>query len=226
MCIKSKNKITCVPNIVLDGTTLKWISDTKYLGVLINEHLKDDDDLRRQMKSIYCKGNTLLRKFGKCSEAVKIQLFQSFCSNMYCAHLWNSYRRTSFKQVEVSYNNVFRYLLNVRERCSISQLFLTKRVDGFNMLRRKAIYGFLSRVNVSSNMLVKTLTNSMYFIYASDLNQRWQKVLYVLQRTCNMLIAMTCVFYWSYSCINVYTLYFSMDCNVNGSAIFTMYFAF
>ena len=180
MCIKSKNKITCVPNIVLDGTTLKWISDTKYLGVLINEHLKDDDDLRRQMKSIYCKGNTLLRKFGKCSEAVKIQLFQSFCSNMYCAHLWNSYRRTSFKQVEVSYNNVFRYLLNVRERCSISQLFLTKRVDGFNMLRRKAIYGFLSRVNVSSNMLVKTLTNSMYFIYASDLNQRWQKVLYVL----------------------------------------------
>ena len=181
MCIKSKNKkVTCVPNVVLDGTILKWISDHKYLGVLINEHLKDDEDLKRQMKSIYCKGNTLLRKFGKCSDTVKIQLFQSFCSNLYCAHLWNDYKSTSFKQVEVSYNNVFRYLLNVRERCSISQLFLSKGVDSFNMLRRKAIYGFLSRVNVSHNMLVKTLTNSMYFIYASDLYQSWQKALYIL----------------------------------------------
>ena len=42
----------------------------------------DYDDIKRQIR-----GNFLVRNFSFCSVYVKVKLFKSFCSNMYCCHL-------------------------------------------------------------------------------------------------------------------------------------------
>ena len=47
----------------------------KYLGVWINASLKDDDDIQRQVKSLYCAANKLRSTFDQCSPAVKTLYF-------------------------------------------------------------------------------------------------------------------------------------------------------
>ena len=150
----------------------------KYLGVFISEKLEDDIDIKRQVKCVYSKGNTLIRKFRACTNDVKTQLFQAFCTSMYCSPLWCHNKRSSFQQLRVAYNNVFRYLLNVKDRCSISHLFLSHNVDCFNVLYRKLVFSLYKRIFGSNNILVSTIASSMYFMYQSNLFKHWQNVLY------------------------------------------------
>ena len=50
----------------------------KYLGNIINDNLRDDDDILREVKNMYVRTNILLRKFGKCSFNVKLKLFSIY----------------------------------------------------------------------------------------------------------------------------------------------------
>lgn len=179
MCIKSKPNISVkVPDVHLNGRKLKWISEHKYLGVHISEHFKDDSDIKRQLKYIYSKGNMLIRKFRSCSDHVKAQLFKSFCTNLYCSELWQTYKASTYKQLTVAYNNVFRYLYGIKGPHSISQILVNRGVVTFGVLIRKAVFSLVSRISASDNILIRTLYESMYFTYHSGLFKKWQSVLY------------------------------------------------
>ena len=54
-----------IPNFVLNGETLPWVSKYKYLGHIITEDLCHSDDISRQYKIIYAQGNALIRAFKK-----------------------------------------------------------------------------------------------------------------------------------------------------------------
>jgi len=181
MCIKYKSTGNVRnPDVFLNGKILQWVSDHKYLGVYVNDLFMDDNDIKRQMKAIYGKGNTLIRKFKQCSVEVKTRLFQSFCTNMYCEELWNNYKVSSVNQLKVSYNNVFRHLLSVKGPCSITQLFLNNNVDSFKVLYRKSMFSLWTRVTKSENVLVQTIANSMYFLFSSKLFMSWRKEIFTV----------------------------------------------
>ena len=56
--------------------------------MLLNDKLNDNDDIMKQMRGLYARANSALRKFAACSFEVKLRLFQAFCTSFYCAHLW------------------------------------------------------------------------------------------------------------------------------------------
>ena len=179
MCIKSKgSRSMTVPEVILDGNRLKWLTEHKYLGIYISNTFADDCDIRRQTKSVYAKGNILIRKFNNCTQEVKAQLFQSYCTNMYCGSLWYNHKVSSFKAIMVAYNKVFKYLMNVKGACSMSQLFIDNNVDHFKVLFRKCTIGTLTRLFKSQNILVTSIINSMYFMFNSELYLHWQTTLY------------------------------------------------
>jgi hypothetical protein len=60
-------KINSSPCIILDGQRLPFRSSCKYLGVFINDHLSDDEDILRQQRSFYMRCNYLMRNFIHCS---------------------------------------------------------------------------------------------------------------------------------------------------------------
>ena len=95
---------------------IRWVPDHKYVGVLLNTctFFKDDGAIKRQMMCINGKGNALIRKFKHSSPEVKTRLFESYCTNRFCAELWNDYKVKSLNQLKVAYNNVFRHLLLVK----------------------------------------------------------------------------------------------------------------
>jgi len=76
---------------------MKIVNQFKYLGHIVTDSLSDDDDILREVKNLFVRTNTLLRKFHKCSVSVKIVLFKSFCLGFYDVALWKSYKVGSLR---------------------------------------------------------------------------------------------------------------------------------
>ena len=122
---------------------LRFVNDYKYLGIIVISSFYDDNDIMRQMRSLYIRGNFLSRNFMYCSDHVKSKLCWSFCSNMYCSHLWSSFKKSSFNKVRVAYNNCFRMLFKLPRACSASHMFVYNSVLSFGELLRKSVYNFI-----------------------------------------------------------------------------------
>ena len=88
MIIKSKLcKGYDVPIFYLNETPIDVVVNHNYLGVIISDNRKDDLDIKRQIRSIYARGNTILKYFRHCTHEVKCTLFKTYCTNLYCSHL-------------------------------------------------------------------------------------------------------------------------------------------
>ena len=87
MCFKPK----CLSNIQctysrfhINGSKLELVSIQIYLGVIIDDTFKDKNDLYRQTKAIYAKGNVIVKKFSKCNADIKAKLFKTYFPAFYC----------------------------------------------------------------------------------------------------------------------------------------------
>ena len=91
---------------------------------------------------------------------------------MYAAHLWSNFASEAYNKVSFAYNNIFRSLMYVDRRPSISAAFVQQNVPSFAVLLRKIIFRMYERMLKSENCLVKNLTQSPFFIYSSQINAR------------------------------------------------------
>jgi len=82
-----KYKQPAPSNVFLNGVRVQSFDQVKYIGVWINASLKDDDDIQRQVKSLYCAANKLRGTFDQCSPAVKKPSFRAYCMAMYACQL-------------------------------------------------------------------------------------------------------------------------------------------
>jgi len=178
MYVKSKKfNDLVVPNFTLDGKNLRYVDKEKYLGVIMADDSRSDNDINRQMRSIYGRGNIIINNFKHCTDSVKIQLFKTFCCNFYCSHLWSVYNKASYSKVKVAFKKIYRTLMNLERRCSITNHMVNLNVDSFDVLIRKSVYSFRERLIRSDNVLISTVVNSMFFL-ESPLYARWLKVLF------------------------------------------------
>ena len=81
-------------------------------------------------------------------------------------------------KVRVAYNNAFRAFMSVDRRSSVSAAFIQKGINHFNVLYRKAVYGFKSRLFECNNSIVQNVIQSPFFIYKSKLYTQWHDILY------------------------------------------------
>ena len=165
-------------SVYLTGKKLKYVSCHKYLGVHICTDLKDDVAISNQCRNLYSRGNMIIRNFKHCNDHVKKQLFQSFCTSIYCASLWSSFNVESLRRLKVAYNRVFRILMNLHHRVSMSHAFISNRLDPFTVLRRKQVLSFRKRIMSSENLLIKTIVNSLHFL-SSGLTVRWNSIIFL-----------------------------------------------
>ena len=152
------------------------------MGAVISSEPSDELDIGRQTKAIYRQGNSVIQQFKSCSDLVRLQLFRSYCSNLYGSHLWANYNPKILDKLRVAYNNIFRSLMKIGCRDSITASFLLCGVNSFPVLYRKLIYSFYQRLLKSQNLLIKTIIYSVYFVYKSALYRQWIKFLHVGSR--------------------------------------------
>ena len=93
-----------------------------------------DLDLKRQVKKMYANANLLLRKFSKFSVNVKFYLFETYCSNLYCAPMWFDCTKTALIKLRVAYNNRLRRFMDLPCHSSACEMFVNFNIKSFNEL--------------------------------------------------------------------------------------------
>ena len=69
---------------------IEFIEQFKYLDIVL---AKDDEtEIQSQYQILCARSNILIRKFKKCNDNVKIDLFETFCINIYGIALWSNFR--------------------------------------------------------------------------------------------------------------------------------------
>ena len=147
------------PSVYLNDTRISYSNTHKYLGVIMS-NTNDNRDIKRQLRSYISKVNMLTQMFGKCSNDVKIHLYNSYCTSMYCIQLWANHQKSCLERFKVVYNNGFRKLFKLDKRCSASGMFATNYVLSFYELLRKNIYNFIVRINSSNNVFINYFSSS------------------------------------------------------------------
>jgi hypothetical protein len=178
MCFKPKGlKKLRVPEFYINGSVLEIVSTYKYLGVIIDDLYSDNDDILRQTRCIYARGNILIKKFSMCNVEVKARLFKAYCSSFYCSQLWCSYSTACFRKLQASYNRIFRVLFKLDRLCSISQKCIEYNIDSFKVLLRKSIFGFRTRLLNCDNTIIQSITRSTFYMSCS-LTAKWNHLLF------------------------------------------------
>ena len=165
---KSVLKLENLPLVKLGNNNLQVVHHFVYLGYDLNDNFLDDDAIKQQTKSFYVRANTILRKFSYCSAHVRMCLFRSFCTNMYCSSIWSSYTKKKMNSLRVAYNNAFRITMGYTRDCSASAMFVCNNIPTFEALRRKSMYNFYERVKNSANVLIITVFNSDALFYSQN----------------------------------------------------------
>ena len=178
MCINPKGfNPTKVPDIVLNGENIKLCDEHKYLGVQMCNSNTDDNEMSKQLRKLYARGNMLARNFSNCSNDVKVQLFSTYCSTIFGCQLWSNYRQESLRRLKVAYNRIFKLLMKINGAVSMSALLLSYNVSHFNVLLRKLIIGFMKRIAESDNILISTIYKSNFYL-SSKMFLRWCKFVF------------------------------------------------
>ena len=82
--------------VSINGSSIKFVSDTKYLGIYLNQRANDDQDILKHVRYPYCAANTARSKFHWCSNDIKTLVFRTYCMPMYCAYLWCNFCQSSY----------------------------------------------------------------------------------------------------------------------------------
>ena len=163
--------------MTIGGKILNVVTSFSYLGHIICNDLSDDADLKAKTRQMYAKSNTLRQKFHMCSTAVKVKLFTAYFSNVYMCALWVNYRKTTFHQFMVAYNNSYRILNRLPMRCSASGMFATDNVNSCTCVIRKSIFSLMTRIALSLNPIVKSIVGGDVYC-TSALRNLWTSLLY------------------------------------------------
>ena len=136
-------------------------------------------DVSRQTRKFYAQANMLLRNFRYCGREVKCMLFKSFCTNMYCCHLWFNSTSSSIKKLKSSYNSVLRRLLCIRRSMpySASEMFVSCGIPSFYELLRKCIFDFSERISKNTNSIIEACLSPKVYIF-SPIRQWWSSVIF------------------------------------------------
>ena len=123
------------PKLYFDKKQISVVKEEKYLGYLTRSDLSDDAMIN-VLKCVYSRGNMLVRNLKMCDVNVNSKLVETFSSCFYCCRssLWNNFKLSTLEKARVGYNNVFRTLLNLDRRTSISHIFVQYNVSCFPML--------------------------------------------------------------------------------------------
>jgi len=116
--------------------------------------MKDDADIKREIRNMYSRINMLLRRFGKCSLTVKLCLFRSYCLCLYGTALWSKYNATTLLQLKCCYHKCIKMFFGYAKYHSITNVLLNLRLPSFNTVMHNFRYVFSAQWNSCANNLV------------------------------------------------------------------------
>ena len=148
--------------ILLNGQSLAWVKEFRYLGHMITCNLSDSDDMRRVKRFLYYGTNMICAKLGYADKHVLVRLFKTFCACMYGCELWSMVGgKKAWRELCVAYHSCLKKLVNAPRWSRNHTLCNDLKLLTCPMLVAYRQMLFWQRVNGSQNSLVISLTNDM-----------------------------------------------------------------
>ena len=124
--------------------------------------------------------------------------------NMYVL-IWSMYVLVC--KYTVCNNNLYRKILHVPPRSSANKMFVDNNIPNFVALLRKEVFSFSSRLNVSTNSIIRAIENCWLIKYV--IWKPWYMLTSCFYNyiSCHIYLILCCIFYistfdWLY-CLNL-----------------------
>ena len=145
------------PKFRLIHGEISFVQTFRYLGHLISDDATDNLDIEREIRNIFIRTNSLIRKFHMCSKRVKTSLFKSFCLCFYGIALWKSFNVTCLDRFKAAYHKCIKIFFGRRRRDSMSAILIELRLPSFDTV----LYNHRHSLNMSRVNSVNTIVSHL-----------------------------------------------------------------
>ena len=162
----SKTKLICFSSrlvrphnasIFFNNILLPYSKSITHLGHILSENLDDmDDDIKRVLKDLNCKANSILCTFHCADPVVKTFLIQSFCLSLYGGILWKL-NTSGINRLEVALNKILRKIWHLPPRSHSSIVHIVAQVNTVKNLLYYRFLTFLKNTLSSPSPLVRSV---------------------------------------------------------------------
>jgi len=132
---------------------LKFVTNFKYLGHIIDNKLSDSDVIERDIKNLFVRCNTLRTWFNMCSTAVKC-VFLDICLCFYNMVLWRNYTVTCLHRFKASYHRCVQKFFGFARTDSMTDIIVSLKLPSFCTVLYNARWRFCAQSSLSCNGIV------------------------------------------------------------------------
>ena len=156
-----------IPKLQLSGVTIEFCDNYKHLGHILKSDRSDVADIRREMRLLFVRTNSLIGLFNKFNVDVKKLLWQSFNNDFYGAYVW-SLGKTSLYLFKRAYNNCLKRFFGYCKFCKNRDVYYKLFLPAFDTLMSNARFRHCSRrLKLCEN---NALLSSLFCIYPFNVN--------------------------------------------------------
>jgi len=133
---KDKRKVvmSVFPCFKMNNLDLKYVDEFKYLGHIISNNERDDNDVFREVRAMFTRTNISARRFSSCSVSVKTVLFRSYCICFYGMELWKCYSLSTVNRLRSCYIKCMKLFFNYSKYYSVIDMLTELRLPSFDTL--------------------------------------------------------------------------------------------
>ena len=168
MLFTPRNSSRCIDDIVINGIRIAEVTETKFLGVIIDNKLKWSTHILYIRKKI-AKGIGILLKARKCfNNETLLSLYHTFVYPYlsYCIHVWGRAYDTHLNDLIVLQNKIIRIINGVPPRTNVERLYVTMGILSLKRIYNYAIGLFMHKY--VNNMLPELFVD--FFSNVTDLH--------------------------------------------------------
>jgi len=129
----------------------------KYLGQIISNNERDDNDVFREVRAMFTRTNILARRFSCCSVSVKTVLFRSYCICFYGMELWKCYSLSTVNRLRSCYIKCMKLFFKYSKYYSVTDMLTELRLPSFDTLIYNSRLNIARQVQSSHNSIIAQL---------------------------------------------------------------------
>jgi len=129
----------------------------KYLGHIISNNERDDNDVFREVRAMFTRTNILARRFSCCSVSVKTVLFRSYCICFYGMELWKCYSLSTVNRLRSCYIKCMKLFFKYSKYYSVTDMLTELRLPSFDTLIYNSRLNIARQVQNSHNSIIAQL---------------------------------------------------------------------
>jgi hypothetical protein len=177
MAVRFGNPVTQQFPLVLNGVNIMWVSEVRYLGVILDCMLNDSAHYHKMLVEFYARCNAVLRTFKRFPPDILLHLFNAYSCCYYGIVCCNLLSKGS-SDLHVGWNKAVRRIFGLPYRTHTRFLSTIIRKPDVKSIFRARFVSFAYTTLHSRNRIVKSIACSSWHNQRSILGKN---LCYVLQ---------------------------------------------